>query len=230
MKLLCVIPAYNEKNNLKPLIAGLFKILPKVSRDYEILFIIQGNDGSKTLLRKLKKKYRKISWIYFPNPLGVGRAYKTGFDRVTPRFSHVLTLDADLNHDPKSLPLFIRKMNSIDADLVVGSRFMRGGAFRDKRIWKKIISKLTNKFIRMAVGLEIHDISSGYRLIKSPVIIDVRNRLLEKGYPNYMELLIKSSKLGYKMAEVPIVYEPRIWGKSKMGKMRTFIDYLFFSS
>ena len=77
-------------------------------------------------------------------------------------------------------------------------------------------------------GISIHDISSGYRLMTREVIENIRNELRETGYPNYMELIIKTVRHGFKLSEVPIVYKSRVWGKSKMGKLKTLYDYLGF--
>ncbi|OGG02482.1 hypothetical protein A2W14_01630 [Candidatus Gottesmanbacteria bacterium RBG_16_37_8] len=230
MRIFCLIPAYNEKENLKPLINKLTKILPKFSPNYLIYFVIQGDDGSIAELKKIKSINKKIDWIYFKNPLGIGRAYKKGFDKVTGKFSHVLTLDADLNHDPKEIGQFIAKMKDGEADLVIGSRFIKGGSFNDKRRWKRIISLLMNKVMTYFWKINVHDISSGYRLMKRGLILDIRSDLKESGYPNYMELVIRSAQKGYKLKEIPIKYQARIWGESKMGKWRTLIDYLGFLS
>ena len=228
MKIFCLIPAFNEKGNLQHLIEGLFKIIPKYSPEYKIFFVIQGNDGSIGILKKLKLKYKNLDWVYYPKALGIGRAYKIGFNKIDDNFTHVLTLDADLNHDPAVLPDFIKEMKKTKADLVIGSRFVRGGIFADRRPWKRLISSLMNRLMTKLTGISIHYISSGYRLMTREVIENIRNELRETGYPNYMELIIKTVRHGFKLSEVPIVYKSRVWGKSKMGKLKTLYDYLGF--
>src|SRR3989344_3886754 len=104
MNIFCLIPAYNEKGNLVPLTRGLAKTLPQFSPNYRIFFVIQGDDGSVEILRKLKKINKHIDWVYYKKALGIGRAYKIGFGKIKSNFSHVLTLDADLNHDPYKIP------------------------------------------------------------------------------------------------------------------------------
>ena len=228
MKIFCLIPAFKEKKNLEELIPALYPILSKLCSDFKIFLIIQGSDGSVNLLKKLKPKYKKLDWQYYSNALGIGAAYKTGFMNINDSFSHVLTLDADLNHDPAVLPEFTEIMKKTNADIVVGSRFVKGGVFADNRAWKKLISYLMNKIIIKLTGIKIHDISSGFRLIKRQVIDDIKNELIETGYPNYMELVIKSARRGFELAEVPITYKARKWGKSKMEKLKTMNDYLKF--
>ena len=180
------------------------------------------------VLKKIKSHNKHIDWLYFNQALGIGKAYIIGFGKVDSNFTHVLTLDADLNHDPAVIPDLITEMKKSRADLVIGSRFVEGGKFDDKRWWKRLISKLMNKIVIFMVKIKIHDISSGYRLMKRELIDDIKYELKENGYPNYMELVIRSSRRGYKLAEVPIVYKARIWGKSKMGKLKTMFDYLGF--
>ena len=228
MRIFCLIPALNEKGNLTELTSALYRILPKMCSDFLIFFIIQGNDGSINLLKKLKLKYKKIGWQYYPYALGIGCAYKTGFNQVNSYFTHALTLDADLNHDPAVLPRFIDKMKRTNADLVIGSRFVKGGKFADRRTWKKIISRLMNRLITKYADLNIHDLSSGYRLIKRKVIDEVKDNLTESGYPSYMEFVITAAFKGFKIREVPISYKSRVWGKSKMGKFQTMNAYLRF--
>lgn len=229
MKIFCLIPAYNEKGNLLLLIEKLYNLLEKLRVKSEIFFVIQGTDGSEQLLRKIKKTHKEVDWIYFKAPLGIGKAYKEGFKKVKKGYTHVLTLDADLNHDPSVLPSFIKKMKETDGDIIIGSRFMKGGSFNDKRKWKRIISNLVNRFMTFMLGIEIHDISSGYRLMKVEVVEKIRENLIEKGYPGYMEFIIRARREGFKIAEVPIVYTPRIWGTSKIRKGRIFLDYLVFT-
>lgn len=228
MKIFCLIPALNEKGNLELLVNSLSNILSKHTRGYKIFFVVQGNDGSIDLLKKIKLKNKNLDWIYYKKALGVGRAYLIGFNKIDSKFTHVLTLDADLNHDPKAIPGFIQVMEKNRADLVIGSRFMKGGIFNDNRRWKRVISFFMNKIMIFMVKIKIHDISSGFRLMKLQLINEIKNELKEKGYPSYMELIICAAKQGFTLAEVPIVYKARIWGKSKMGKIKTFYDYFLF--
>lgn len=228
MKIFCLIPAYNEKGNLIRLVEGIVRIIPKFSREYKIFFVIQGKDGSINLLKKLKLENKNIDWAYFEKALGIGKAYKIGFDNIDRKFTHILTMDADLNHDPSVLGEFIKTMKINNADLVVGSRFIDGGAFNDKRQWKRFISFILNKIIIIAAKIRINDISSGYRLIKRGVVEKIKNELRELGYPSYMEFAVLAYRHGYKLFEVPIVYKSRVWGKSKMGKLRTLYDYIGF--
>uniref|UniRef100_A0A7C4M0L3 Glycosyltransferase n=1 Tax=candidate division CPR3 bacterium TaxID=2268181 RepID=A0A7C4M0L3_UNCC3 len=228
MKLLCLIPAYNEKGNLRQLIRKLTFVLKKTFIEYKILLIIQGTDGSLSLVKELKKTHKEIYFLYFPKPLGIGSAYKIGFENIGKDITHILTMDADLNHDPEKIYQFLQVLKTYKADIIIGSRFMRNGQFRDKRIWKRILSFITNLFITKLFKIEVHDISSGYRLIKKKVIKALCKELIETGYPSYMEFIIKAKRHGFTIKELPITYMPRKWGESKMNKFKTTFDYFFF--
>lgn len=236
MKIFVLIPAYDEKENLDLLITGLEKELSKHKLKYKIFFVLQGNDGSKELVENFKKKKALIDYIYFPKPIGIGNAYKIGYSHIDKSADLVLTMDADLNHDIKDLPRMIKELEGNDFDLIIGSRFINGGIFDEKRLWKKIASSLTNKIVSTFLGLHINDVTSGFRLMKIDLIKKVSKQLKCSGYPSYMEFILAANKYGYKIQEVPITYHHRIWGKSKISSISTLIDYarflgsLFFSS
>jgi dolichol-phosphate mannosyltransferase len=228
MRVFCLIPAYNEKGNLLPLVKKLDIVFNKLHIPCWIFFVIQGEDGSHNEIKQLQKRYKNLSYVYYPQPLGIGKAYRIGFDHVNAKATHVLTLDADLNHDPDNFPQFIKQMNDTHADVVIGSRYMSGGQFLDTRIWKRIISLGMNQFITFILKIPVHDISSGFRLIRKEVITKIKPILRERNYPSYMEFIIQSNRNHYKLSETSIVYTPRTWGVSKMNTIKTLKDYIRF--
>lgn len=228
MRIFCLIPAYNEKGNLVELSRRLISTLVKEKISFKIFFVIQGDKDAYNLLENLKKTYPQIDYIYFPQPLGIGRAYQIGFQHINKAFTHVLTLDADLNHQPEELPKFLAVWKKSAPDIIIGSRFVPGGKFQDQRAWKKVTSFLVNLVITKFLGIKVHDVTSGYKLIKREVVENIKDHLKETGYPSYMEFMLQAKKSGFKIKEVPINYVPRKWGKSKMGKIKTFLNYLFF--
>lgn len=233
MKICCLIPAFNEKGNLKELIEKLEAFFTKEKIKFFIFFVIQGNDGSSALLSQLKLKHKHIDFICFPVALGIGKAYRVGFEEVAKmpkEYTHILTLDADLNHNPAELPKFFESAKQTHADIIIGSRFVQGGKFQDKRIWKRAVSTLVNRCITKLLKIAIQDATSGFRLIKRRVVEDLTNELSETGYPFYMEFILLAHQRKFRMQEVPITYIPRKWGVSKMSKVRTSIDYLRFIS
>lgn len=228
MSIFCLIPAFNEKGNLEELIKRLSSFFSKHKIKYEIFFVVQGRDGSKQLLEKLKKDFPTIVFIYYPTPLGIGKAYRIGFNHIDKSYTHVLTMDADLNHDPLEITKFINEYKKGNWDVIIGSRFVPGGKFKDRRVWKRSSSFLINIFVAKMLKIKVKDLTSGFRLIKKEVIEKVVRELEEDGYPSYMEFILLSLKHGFAIKEVPIVYNPRIWGKSKMSMLKTFHDYSLF--
>jgi dolichol-phosphate mannosyltransferase len=228
MNILCIIPAYNEKGNLQELVKQLRSEFRRQHLTYTIRFIIQGDDGSVEILDHLNQSRDDIEYNYFAQPLGIGNAYRRGFESIPKKYTHILTMDADLNHAPSEFNKFLLCFHSTKPDVIIGSRFIPGGSFHDRRIWKRVISVGMNAFITALTGIKVHDISSGYRLIKREVIDDIGRSLQQPGYPSYMEFMLLAHKRGYTVAEVPINYIPRIWGKSKMKTLDTMIQYLKF--
>lgn len=228
MKIFTLIPAYNEKENLVKLIGQLENEFKKQKIQFKIFFVIQGNDKSKELLENLKKKNSCLDFVYYPKPLGIGNAYKIGYAKADKSADYILTMDADLNHDIRDLSRFIKAMNDTQSDIIIGSRFITGGKFGDKRIWKRMASRLMNKLITASLNINIKDISSGYRLIKRGTAERVSNKLRSRGYPSYMEFIVLAHKLKMKMTEIPITYHHRVWGKSKISSVQTLIDYFRF--
>lgn len=228
MKIFCIIPAYNEKGNLKKLVRLLVKEFKQTKIAYTIFFVLQGQDGSRQLLNSLRRKYPQVEYIYNSNPLGIGKAYREGFRNVHQSATHVLTLDADMNHDPKDIHRFIKTLHTSLSDVVIGSRFIPGGRFQDPRPWKRFMSMNINSLVRFFLRIPIHDITSGYRFMKKEVVTKTLPFLHESGYPFYMEFILKARNLGFTMAEIPITYSARTWGESKMEKGATFLDYMKF--
>lgn len=228
MKIFVLIPAYDERGNIKTLVDRLEEKFRKLKLEYKIFFVIQGNDGSNKLLDRLKKANAKVDYVYYNKPLGVGNAYKIGYKHIDKSATHVLTMDADLNHDVNEVPKLLQGLKESKCDLVIGSRFVEGGKFNDLRIWKRIVSRLTNKIVSGFSGIKIRDISSGFRLMKKEVVQKVSPELKINGYPSYMEFIFYSYRGGFKIKEVPITYHPRIWGESKISSVKTLVDYIRF--
>lgn len=230
MKIFCVIPAFNERGNLEKLIRLLVTEFNRTKINYTIFFVLQGQDGSKELLDSLKNKYPQVKYLYYLSPLGIGKAYQKGFRKVYQSTTHILTLDADLNHNPKDIHRFIRTLLSSQFDVAIGSRFIPGGRFQDPRPWKRFMSTYINALVRFLLRIPIRDITSGYRFMKKKVVTKTLPFLHESGYPFYMEFILRAHNLGFTMTEIPITYRARTWGKSKIGKRATFLEYMKFLS
>lgn len=226
MKISVVIPAYNEKENIIELIQRLTSVFKSTNIDFEIILVIQGKDGTFELLQDFKNKYEnKINILYYEKPLGVGLAFKIGFKSISPEVTHILTMDADLNHQPEDLPRFINALEQKDADIIIGSRYIPGGTMKNMQPWRYVLSKSVNNILSYLTDLKIKDKSSGYRLQKKAVVLSLRDKIEAKNFDFYVEYLIVAQKFGFSMFEIPITFIARAKGHSKLKVVDTLFRY-----
>ena len=213
-----VIPAYDECENLEVLTPRLVKALRELDVDHEIIYVIQGNDGSTELIERMKNDIPELRYIAHPSPLGVGRAFRTGFAEVDPRADYVLTMDADLNHRPEELERFVRAVRANDPDIVVGSRRALGGVLVDMPPFKRIVSDLTTKALNVTLGRNaVTDMTSGYRLYRRSVLDEIFPCTRSKDFEFYPEILMLAIEQERTITEVPITFTMRIHGLSKLN-------------
>jgi dolichol-phosphate mannosyltransferase len=226
MRVTAVIPAYNEKDNLRELTRRLIVAFEQSGLEYEILYVIQGNDGSKELLDTMKQSH--LRYLYHESPIGAGGAFLEGFHEAlkNPEMNLALTMDADLNHQPEELPRFFNALREKNADITIGSRYIKGGTMQGMPLWKNWLSRLMNIFISIFSRIKLADKTSGYRLYKRKVIEHVVTHIHARNFEFYPEVILSAHKAGFTFAEVPITFKFRVHGKSKMRKLQTIIGYL----
>ena len=225
MNLSVVLPAYNEGRNIVALCRRLHHTLGQLQIPHELIVIVQGDDGSYAALQQLQPQMPMLRAWHFPEPLGVARAFQEGFDRIAPEATHVLTMDADLNHQPEELPRFLETLER-GCDIVIGSRYIAGGRIERMPAWKQALSRWMNHLFSALTPLRVADKTSGYRLQRRIVVEDVRHRVRAKNFDFYVEYLIHAMEAGYAMREVPITFLARVDGESKMRIPDTCYRYL----
>ena len=226
MKISVVLPAYNEVENVEELTLRLVSIFKKFNLSYDILYIVQGKDGTYQKLINMKRKVPQLRIIYFPNAIGVGYAFIIGFKNILEDSTHILTMDADLNHQPEELPLFLEVLKEKNPDLIIGSRKISGGKMVNMPPWKLLISGFTNILFKELFGLKVKDITSGYRLCKREVIESIKDKITSRNFEYYPEVIIWAKKLKFKIIEVPITFQYRIYGESKLKLLNSGFGYL----
>ena len=219
-----VIAAFNEESNIEELTLRIDKALKTYKIPYELIYVIAGTDNTIKIAYELQKKL-PITIFYTPQPGGLGYDFKKGFAAVSPSAQYVLTMDADLNHHPEEIPLFLKKIKEKNADIVVGSRVIEGGITENIPGWKRFVSKIANTVFKLITNIPVQDKTSGYRLYKNKVIQQIAPEIHSKNFEFLMEILIIAAKKKYVITEIPITFTYRIHGKSKMNFIKTAMGY-----
>lgn len=225
-----VLFAYDEKGNLLRLLRRLDQVLDRDLRldNVQYAICIQGTDGTLDEAQQFAEEVCErvsVRISYSAQPLGIHGAASRAFALVTGSPEAYLMMDCDLNHQPEELPRFIEAIES--NCVVVGSRFCRGGRIVGMPLWKKCLSTAFNAMASVFLKMPVRDKTSGYRLISSQnlpaLVADVKGR----GFDFYIELLVRLRLADLKIKEVPICFQVRTEGVSKMRFGRTLWDYAY---
>jgi len=213
-KTLIIVPTYNEKENLPLLVSRVFEVVPQVE-----LLVVDDNspDGTGALADELAEKDGRIHVLHRERKQGLGRAYAAGFKwAIERRYDLVFEMDCDFSHRPEHLPEFLEAIK--DADLVLGSRYVKGGGTRDWGLSRKLISGGGNLYARTVLGLPYKDLTGGFKCFRRHVLeaLDLEN-LLSFGYCFQIELTFRTHRKGFRIQEIPIVFPDRTRGQSKMS-------------
>jgi dolichol-phosphate mannosyltransferase len=221
-----LIPTYNEKENLPILIDRLNKVFVDGKITGEVVIIDDNSpDGTGQLAEQLKEKYKFLKVIHRPSKLGLGSAYRESFRAAESKL--LLTMDADLSHDPVYIPRFIEKAEH--ADVVVGSRYVKGGEIVGWGLYRRMVSRLANSLARIAVGAGVSDMTSGFRAYRKEVFEKVSTEEIKSsGYAFQLEIIHDIREKGFKIYEVPIIFTDRKRGRSKLG-LRDIISFLILT-
>ncbi|KPJ69602.1 hypothetical protein AMJ44_03325, partial [candidate division WOR-1 bacterium DG_54_3] len=219
-KLLIVIPTYNEKENIENLIDLLLEIRSKPD-----LLVVDDDspDGTGEILDKLALKHKgRISVIHRKEKLGIGSAHVKGFKyAINQGYPYILTMDADFSHHPK----YIQKMidQSKDFPLVIGSRYIEGGGTKNWTLLRQINSRAANFLAKTMLHIKCNDCTGGFRLYKKEVLTSINlDKIYSNGYSFLIEILYKCQLNGFQISEIPIIFEDRRAGSSKISKNEIF--------
>jgi dolichol-phosphate mannosyltransferase len=211
-----VIPTYNEAKNLKAMAAAL-RALP--FPDLNIIVVDDNSpDGTGALADELAAKpENRLTVIHRPGKSGLGTAYLAGFRAaLAQRTEAVAQIDCDFSHPPDAL---IRMAELLDSyDVVVGSRYVPGGGL-DKRwdVGRKLLSRWAVFYARTILGLRVHDPTAGFKLWRRDTLSGIGlNRIHSNGYVFLVEMAYLTQRMGYRVCEIPITFEDRRIGESKM--------------
>ena len=216
-KVAIVIPTYNEKDNIKRIISAIFDILPKA----DIVIVDDASpDGTGDIAQKLSQCNSRVHVIHRSGRRGLGYAYRDGFKYVLKNLDaeYIFEMDADFSHDPHYIPIFLDYAR--DYDLVTGSRFLKRVSIKNRPLWRNIISKTTKWFANFLIGMDLTDVTTGFKCFKRSILekVDI-DEMKSHGYAFQIEGSYFTAKAGGRIKEVPIIFVERTVGKSKMSYM-----------
>lgn len=212
-----MIPTYNEKENIKFIVSEIFSILPAVK-----ILVIDDNspDGTAAAVKLLMEKYPKLSLLERQRKTGLGDAYKDAISQVVKdkEIRSIITMDADGSHGAEYLKDFFAKNQ--DYDLIIGSRYVKGGGIENWESWRKELSRFGNLYAKFLIGLPINDFTAGFMCISREFLENLDlNKISSSGYSFLIELkFYLIHKFKARAYELPIVFKSRREGESKLSK------------
>lgn len=210
-----VLPTYNEAGNIEAFVEAARDKLPSSAR---VLVVDDSSpDGTGRIADRLAAASEAVAVLHRPRKEGLGPAYIAGFRRALAAGAGlVLEMDSDFSHDPAYLP---RMLDAAErADLVLGSRYVPGGAVREWGALRRAISRGGGLYARLALGVGVRDLTGGFKCFRREVLeaIDL-DSVRSRGYAFQVETTYRAIRRGFRVAEVPIVFRERRAGASKMG-------------
>ena len=210
-----IIPTYNEAENIEEIVGRVRAAVPAAD-----ILVADDNspDGTGEIADKLAIADDRVHVLHRPGKQGLGAAYLAGFGWALDRgYGAIVEMDADGSHDPAELPDLLAALE--DADLVVGSRWVKGGTVRNWPRSRELLSRGGNAYARIMLGLAVHDATGGYRAYRAATLNDIGlHSVRSQGYCFQIDLTLRAVRAGRKVVEVPITFTERAHGNSKMSQ------------
>jgi dolichol-phosphate mannosyltransferase len=215
MRTLVIIPTYLEAENIADVLGKVREAAP----DADLLVVDDASpDGTADLARAAGDELGRVEVIVRPGKGGLGGAYRAGFKHA---FAHgyevVVQMDADLSHPPDRLPALLAEVGK-GADIAIGSRYVAGGATANWPLVRQLLSRMGNFYASNVLGLGVKDATAGFRAYRADILETVETSATKAtGYGFQLELSYRAHRLGAKIVEVPITFNDRVRGVSKMS-------------
>lgn len=212
-KTLICIPTYNEAGN----IAAIIKAILALPESVHILIIDDNSpDGTGRIADELASQHEQVFVLHRAAKEGLGRAYIAGFHWALARhYEYIVEMDADFSHRPQDLPLLLRQLDHFD--VVIGSRYVAGGATENWGLLRRAVSRFGGFYARQLLGLDIQDLTAGFVGWRRKVLETIDLGSVEaSGYVFQVELKYQAFRKGFRILEVPIIFPDRTVGDSKM--------------
>ena len=215
MNIWVILPTYNERANIGPIVSRLFALAP----DLHVLVVDDNSpDGTASAVASLQETFPGLELLSRTGERGFGSAYLAGFRRVleTGPADLILMMDADLSHDPAHIPAMLERIS--DCDAVIGSRYTKGGGVAGWELWRRLLSRAGNAYIRAITRMPFRDCTSGFILIRADLLsrLDLSG-INCSGYAFLMEIKYAMWRAHARVSEVPIIFRNRAEGESKLS-------------
>jgi len=224
-RVLAVIPTYNERENIEPLVRALFGLgIPGFGA---LVVDDESPDGTSAAVEKLVPEFPGLELLRRRGPAGRGLAGRDGFVRALEKGArYIIEMDGDFSHQPKDVPRLLAAMDR--CDVAVGSRLAAGGADKDRPAWRRIVTRWANLYARLMLGLPVRDANSGFRCFNREAMEAIDPATLKSRGPSIVhEALYRCVRKGLRIEEVPIDFIDRKKGKSKLNLRRLAAGYFW---
>jgi dolichol-phosphate mannosyltransferase len=221
---LIVVPTYNERENVGPLVAALLSVAPGAD---VCLLDDDSPDGTADLAAALFASEPRFSVLRRKGvPRGYGRSLVDGYRRALEGgYARLVQLDADFSHDPRRVPALVEASDA--ADVVIGSRYCEGGGVENWPLRRRALSRFANAYVGRITGLRVSDTTSGFRCYTRRALARLlEGRIAGEGYAFLVEAVYRAHREGLRVAEVPITFTDRREGQSKMSRKVIFESVL----
>jgi dolichol-phosphate mannosyltransferase len=211
---LIVVPTYNERENVVALVPQLLQIVPEA----DVLIIDDSSpDDTVAFAQKLFGTDRRFSTLTRTGARSYGRSLLDGYRVALKRgYGRLVQLDADFSHDPKIVPALINA--TCDSDVVIGSRYCRGGRVVNWPWHRRLLSRFANDYVARITGVTVHDSTSGFRCYTRRALQCLLDtRITSEGYAFLVETIFRAQREGLRIVEIPITFTDRRVGQSKMS-------------
>ena len=214
MNAVVIIPTYNECENLGPLVRAILQ-----NPGFRVMVVDDGSpDGTGALADTLAWEFpQRVEVVHRTTARGLGRSLRDGFKRALAGDAELIfQMDGDLSHDPQYLPAMASA--AAEADLVIGSRYLKGVSVVNWPLRRIILSAFANRYIRSVTRLQVTDCTSGYRCWRREALARIPlDRLVSDGYAFIVEMLYRAHTAGCRIREIPIIFVERRLGRSKIS-------------
>ncbi|MGD9316667.1 MAG: polyprenol monophosphomannose synthase [Anaerolineae bacterium] len=214
-----IIPTYNERENIGLLVGDIVEL----GLDSQVIIVDDNSpDGTGELADELANQYAGITVIHRPGKMGLGTAHIAGMKAALDKgVAQILTMDADFSHHPRYIPDVLAALERFD--LVIGSRYLPGGGTLYCTAPRRALSRGANLFARTVLSLRAGDTTAGFRGYRRAVLASIAlDEIVSNGYSFLIEMLYRCQRKGWRVGEVPIIFENRQRGASKISKTEIF--------